>query len=127
MARILLVDDSEDARLTLATILEDAGYEVFEASDGAEVPDMIDQHSPDLILLDVTMPRVDGFQALRNMKENPRHRDIPVLMVIAKGQPEDLSTARNLGARDFISKPWADGEVELRVGWVLESAARAAR
>ena len=125
MARILLVDDSEDVRLALATILEDAGYEVVEASDGAEVPDMIDQHSPDLILLDVAMPRVDGFPALRNMKENPRHRDIPVLMVTAKGRPEDLSTARNLGARDFISKPWSDGEVELRVGWVLEATARA--
>jgi two-component system phosphate regulon response regulator PhoB len=97
-----------------------------EASDGAEVPDMIDQHSPDLILLDVAMPRVAGFQALRNMKENPRHRDIPVLMVTAKGRSEDLSTARNLGARDFISKPWSDSKVELRVGWVLEATARAA-
>ena len=126
MARILLVDDSEDVRLALATILEDAGYEIFEAADGAEVPEMIDQHSPDLILLDVAMPRVDGFQALRNMKENPKHRDIPVLMVTAKGRPEDLRTARNLGARDFISKPWSDGEVELRVGWVLEATARAA-
>lgn len=98
----------------------------MEASDGAEVPDMIDQHSPDLILLDVAMPRVAGFQALRNMKENPRHRDIPVLMVTAKGRSEDLSTTRNLGARDFISKPWSDSKVELRVGWVLEATARAA-
>jgi CheY-like chemotaxis protein len=126
MALTLLVDDSEDVRLALATILEDAGYEVFEASDGAEVPDIIDEHSPDLILLDVGMPRVDGFQALRKMKGNPQPRDIPVLMVTAKGRPEDLSTARNLGARDFISKPWPDGEVELRVGWVLEATARAA-
>lgn len=98
----------------------------MEASDGAEVPHMIDQHSTDRILLDVAMPHVDGFQPLRNMKENPRHRDIPVLMVTAKGRPEDLSTARNLGARDFISKPWSDGEVELRVGCVLEATARAA-
>jgi CheY-like chemotaxis protein len=127
MARILLVDDSEDVRLALAPILEDAGYDVVEVADGAEVPGMIDEHSPDLVLLDVAMPRVDGFQALRNMKENPNHRDIPVLMVTAKGRPEDLSTARNLGARDFISKPWSDGEVELRVGWVLEATARASQ
>ena len=127
MARILVVDDSEDVRLALATILEDAGYEIFEASDGSQVPDMVAEHRPDLILLDVAMPKVNGFETLRNMKADKATSDIPVLMVTAKGRPEDLSLARSLGARDFISKPWADGEVELRVGWVLESAAHAAR
>lgn len=127
MARILVVDDSEDVRLALATILEDAGYEIIEASDGSQVPDMVAEHRPDLILLDVAMPKVNGFETLRNMKADKATSDIPVLMVTAKGRPEDLSLARSLGARDFISKPWADGEVELRVGWVLESAARAAR
>ena len=127
MARILVVDDSEDVRLALTTILEDAGYEIFEASDGAQVPEMVAEHRPDLVLLDVAMPKVNGFETLRNMKANKATSDIPVLMVTAKGRPEDLSLARSLGARDFISKPWADGEVELRVGWVLESAARAAR
>ena len=127
MARILVVDDSEDVRLALATILEDAGYEIIEASDGAQVPEMVSEHHPDLVLLDVAMPKVDGFETLRNMKAHKETSDIPVLMVTAKGRAEDLSLARSLGARDFISKPWADGEVELRVGWVLESAARAAR
>ncbi len=127
MARILVVDDSEDVRLALATILEDAGYEIIEASDGSQVPEMVAEHRPDLVLLDVAMPKVNGFETLRNMKADKATSDIPVLMVTAKGRPEDLSLARSLGARDFISKPWADGEVELRVGWVLESAARAAR
>ncbi len=127
MARILVVDDSEDVRLALATILEDAGYEITEASDGSQVPDLIAKHHPDLVLLDVAMPKVNGFDTLRMMKADEEMSDIPVLMVTAKGRPEDLSLARSLGARDFISKPWADGEVELRVGWVLESAARAAR
>ncbi len=127
MARILVVDDSEDVRLALATILEDAGYEIIEASDGAQVPKLVSEHHPDLVLLDVAMPKIDGFETLRNMKADKATKDIPVLMVTAKGRPEDLSLARSLGARDFISKPWADGEVELRVGWVLESAARAAR
>ena len=127
MARILVVDDSEDVRLALATILEDAGYEIIEALDGSQVPAMVAEHRPDLVLLDVAMPKVNGFETLRNMKADKATSDIPVLMVTAKGRPEDLSLARSLGARDFISKPWADGEVELRVGWVLESAARAAR
>ena len=127
MARILIVDDSEDVRLALATILEDAGYEIVEASDGSQVQELIAKHHPDMVLLDVAMPKVDGFETLRNMKADKLTSDIPVLMVTAKGRPEDLTLARSLGARDFISKPWADGEVELRVGWVLESAARAAR
>ncbi len=127
MARILVVDDSEDVRLALATISEDAGYEIIEASDGSQVPGMVAKHHPDLVLLDVAMPKVNGFETLRNMKAQKETSDIPVLMVTAKGRPEDLSLARSLGARDFISKPWADGEVELRVGWVLESAARATR
>ena len=126
MARILVVDDSEDVRLALATILEDAGYEVVEASDGSEVADAVAETDPDVILLDVAMPKVDGFQALAILKADPQMADIPVLMVTAKGRPEDLSKARGLGARDFISKPWADGEVELRVGWVLEAASRSA-
>jgi CheY-like chemotaxis protein len=125
MERILVVDDSEDVRLALTTILEDAGYDVCEASDGEDVVPLALKHRPGLILLDVAMPRVDGFEALRRIKAEARLRNIPVIMVTAKGRAEDLSMARTLGARDYISKPWADGEVELRVGWVLQAAARA--
>lgn len=124
MDRILVVDDSEDVRLALTTILEDAGYDVIEASDGEEVVSRALEHRPGLILLDVAMPRVDGFEALRRIKAESRLRNTPVIMVTAKGRAEDLSMARTLGARDYISKPWADGEVELRVGWVLQAAAR---
>lgn len=125
MERILVVDDSEDVRLALTTILQDAGYDVVEASDGEDVVPLALKHRPGLILLDVAMPRVDGFEALRRIKAESRLRNIPVIMVTAKGRAEDLSMARTLGARDYISKPWADGEVELRVGWVLQAATRA--
>ena len=125
MERILVVDDSEDVRLALATILQDAGYDVVEASDGEDVVPLALKHRPGLILLDVAMPRVDGFEALRRIKAEARLRNTPVIMVTAKGRAEDLSMARTLGARDYISKPWADGEVELRVGSVLQAAARA--
>jgi CheY-like chemotaxis protein len=124
MARILVVDDSEDVRLALMTLLEDIGHQVFEAEDGSEVIAMVLSGSPDLVLLDVAMPRVDGFEALKRLKADDATSDVPVIMVTAKGRPEDLAMARNLGARDYINKPWAEGEVEMRVDWALSAASR---
>ncbi|MCH7594899.1 MAG: response regulator [Chloroflexi bacterium] len=125
MARILVVDDSEDVRLALMTLLEDVGHDILEAEDGSEVMAMVLSGSPELILLDVAMPRVDGFEALKRLKADSATSDVPVIMVTAKGRPEDLAMARNLGARDYINKPWAEGEVEMRVDWALSARARA--
>jgi CheY-like chemotaxis protein len=125
MARILIVDDIEDVRLALMTLLEDIGHSVFEAEDGSETTAMVLSGSPDLVLLDVAMPRVDGFEALKRLKADPATADVPVIMVTAKGRPEDLAMARNLGARGYINKPWAEGEVEMRVDWALSTASRA--
>ncbi len=119
MARILVVDDSPDVRLALATILEDAGYDVVEAEDGDQVFDLAVKESPNLVLLDVMMPRVNGFDALATLKADTRTSPIPVIMVTAKGRPEDMVMARSLGAVEYITKPWADGDVELRVDWAL--------
>ena len=119
MARILVVDDSPDVRLALATILEDAGHDVVEAEDGDQVFDLAIGESPDLVLLDVMMPRVNGFDALATLKSDTRTSLIPVIMVTAKGRPEDMAMARSLGAVEYITKPWADGDVELRVDWAL--------
>ncbi len=121
MSRILVVDDSEDIRLALRTILEDADYEVVELSKGFEVLDSIRAEPPDLILLDVAMPVKDGFDTLKEIVASEEVKEIPVIMVTAKGRSEDLARARSLGARDYINKPWDDGEVELRVGWVLQA------
>ena len=119
MARILVVDDSPDVRLALATILEDAGHDVLEAEDGDQVFDLAVAETPDLVLLDVMMPRVNGFDALAILKADTRTSPIPVIMVTAKGRPEDMAMARSLGAVEYITKPWADGDVELRVDWAL--------
>ena len=124
MARILVVDDSEDVRLALITLLEDVGHDVLEAEDGSEVIAMVLSGSPELVILDVAMPRVDGFEALKRLKADAATSDVPVIMVTAKGRPEDLAMARNLGARDYINKPWAEGEVEMRVDWALSAHTR---
>jgi DNA-binding response OmpR family regulator len=119
LARILVVDDSPDVRLALATILEDAGHDVVESEDGDQVFDIAVSESPNLVLLDVMMPRVNGFDALATLKADTRTSPIPVIMVTAKGRPEDMAMARSLGAVEYITKPWADGDVELRVDWAL--------
>ena len=116
-----MVDDSPDVRLALATILEDEGHEIIEAEDGDQVFDLAVAESPDLVLLDVMMPRVNGFDALASLKADTRTSKIPVIMVTAKGRPEDMAMARSLGAAEYITKPWADGDVELRVEWALAS------
>ena len=121
MARILVVDDSPDVRLALATILEDDGHDVVEAEDGNQVFDLAVAESPSLVLLDVMMPRVNGFDALAALKADTRTSPIPVIMVTAKGRPEDMTMARSLGAVEYITKPWADGDVELRVDWALNA------
>jgi CheY-like chemotaxis protein len=124
MNKILVVDDSSDIRLLLSRTLKAAGYTVSEATDGDEVLAATLSYEPDMILLDVAMARVDGFKALAQLKKDPRTRNIPVIMVTAKGHPSDLETARTLGAIDYINKPWAHGEVELRVQWAITSVMR---
>ncbi len=119
MTKILIVDDSADIRLLLSRSLKSLGYEVFQATDGSEVMAAVQSYEPDLVLLDVSMPKVDGFTALGQLKNDPRTKMIPVIMITAKGHPDDLDTARNLGALDYVNKPWSNGEVELRVQWAV--------
>ena len=124
MHKILIVDDSADIRLLLSRTMKAAGYEVFQATDGSEVMPAVLSYEPDLVLMDVSMPKVDGFQALGQLKKDPRTKYVPVIMITAKGHPDDLDTARSLGALDYINKPWGNGEVELRVQWALTALAQ---
>ena len=124
MARVLVVDDEPDVRLGLVQLLEKAGHEVTQASDGAYVQSLVLLNPPDLILLDIAMSQVSGFEALAMLRADARTAAIPVIMVTAKSRPEELQQARALGAQDYINKPWAKGEVALRVEWALKRAAR---
>jgi len=102
---ILLVDDSEDARNILGASLEFAGFRVEEACDGQEGVEKAVRLSPAAVLLDLAMPKMDGFEAARLMKSNARTRGIPIIAVTAYGLPEWQERATKSGCDDFLQKP----------------------
>ncbi len=102
--RVLVVDDEAALRTVLSSELHTEGYMVSTASDGDEAIDLLQSHSFDLILLDIKMPRVDGFQVLRYVKEKLPH--IKVIMLTGFADLKNAIESKKLGAEDFISKPY---------------------
>ena len=120
ISRILVVDDNQQNLELLVAYLENMEYELETATDGAEALEKIENNPPDLILLDVMMPRMSGFECCRKLKSTPKMRDIPVLMVTALNAMEDIEQAVDCGTDDFISKPVNRIELRTRVKNLLE-------
>ncbi|MEK7389675.1 MAG: response regulator [Elusimicrobiota bacterium] len=102
---ILVVDDSPVVVLSIKTILEPAGYEVLEALDGAQGLNLAQKRRPQLILLDMMMPGIDGVETLSRLKNNPATADIPVLMVTGSQTGKDVEKAFGYGATGYLVKP----------------------
>ena len=117
--KVLVVDDERPNRLYLKKLLSSYGCQVSEAADGPSALDMVHRERPDLILADVVMPGMDGFELCGAIKQLAATRDVPVIMVTAKGQIEDLKKGFDLGAMDYIRKPFDARELVLRVGNAL--------
>ena len=105
--RVLVVDDEPDVLLLCRVNLEFEGYEVVEASDGVEALERVREHRPNLVLLDVMMPRKDGWQVLAELKEDEDLRAIPVVMLTAKVQEQDRIRGWSTGAAEYITKPFS--------------------
>lgn len=105
MARILIVDDSEVQLYALRKVLEDAKHEVFAADNGPDGIAMAMSEQPDLILMDVVMPDMSGFQATRKLSRLPETADIPVVFVTTKDQESDRVWGMRQGAAGYITKP----------------------
>jgi DNA-binding response OmpR family regulator len=103
---ILLIEDEPSLQRLTGYALQTRGYEVVVASDGREGLDQARSRLPDLILLDMVMPKLGGMEVLRALKEDGRLRDIPVLIVTASAQREDAERALRMGARDYLIKPF---------------------
>src|SRR5690606_20260303 len=114
MALVLVVDDAQFMRMRLNKLLSDAGHKVVEAGNGVEALEQYEKHKPDLVMMDITMPEMDGLTALRELKK--RHPDAKVIMCSALGQQSAVLEAIKSGASDFIVKPFEPERVLQAVG-----------
>lgn len=120
MFRILVVEDDRGARRLTEDILLDAGYEPITASDGLEALDVMERKHIDLMILDVMMPGMDGFELLRQLRSSGY--DLPVLMLTAKQTLPDIKQGLRLGADDYMTKPADEEEMLLRIAALLRRA-----
>ena len=104
-ARILAVDDSPTVLEMITQILESGGYTVLTAVDGAEALDTARAERPDLILLDVMLPKLDGYRVCRLLKFDQNYRDIPIIMLTAKAEDQAVATGIRTGADQYLTKP----------------------
>jgi DNA-binding response OmpR family regulator len=117
---ILIVDDTPKNIQLLGTILKNIGYKIIVATNGLQALEILEKVKPDLILLDVMMPELDGYETCKRIKSNENLKDIPVIFLTAKTQPEDIVKGFELGAVDYIIKPFNSSELIARVKTHLE-------
>jgi len=118
--RILIADDDAKLLALLTSSLQKSGYETAEALDGEAALEQVKNEKPDLILADITMPKIDGFELCKLIRENPDTSDIPFIFLTAKGELNDRIKGLNLGADDYISKPFHISEVTARIKTILQ-------
>lgn len=122
MARILIVDDSPSQLLGIRRIVEKLGHEALTAEDGAEGVDKARNEVPDLILMDVVMPNLNGFQATRAITRNESTKHIPVIMVTTKDQDTDRVWGMRQGAKAYLNKPFSETELTAVIARFLPGA-----
>ncbi|QRK10270.1 response regulator [Archangium violaceum] len=123
--KILLVDDSSTVLLLHRMMLSHCGYELLTARDGQEALDKASTEHPDLIFLDVLMPRMDGFQACRALRSRSETKDVPIILVTTRGEPHYVRQGFESGCTDYITKPFDGEELLAKVRSHLEEARRA--
>jgi len=123
---VLIADDDTVSMYLLRHCLTKAGFAVCSATDGREALALMTQRSPDLVVLDVMMPVMDGLEVLRRAKADPAVRDIPVIMVTSRELDSDILDAVKIGAADYLVKPIAPSEFLARVARVIAERRRAA-
>jgi CheY-like chemotaxis protein len=104
--RVLVVDDSDVIRTLITVNLELEGFEVHQAVDGQDALERIHEIAPDVITIDVVMPRLDGFDTVARLRSDPRTRDIKIAVVSASAQDTDLARGRRVGADAYVTKPF---------------------
>jgi two-component system, OmpR family, alkaline phosphatase synthesis response regulator PhoP len=124
--RILIAEDSSTVRRVVAGRLAADGYQVIEAVDGEEAIRLARQEQPDLLVLDKVMPACDGFEVVRTLREDPRTRAIPVVMLTERASEPDVLSGLGLGVDEYMAKPFSPRELSARVQRVLARAGHVA-
>ena len=124
MAKILIAEDERDIRDLVSFSLKFGGFEVVQASNGQEAVERAQVEMPDLILMDVRMPKMTGYEACKALKAMPAMRHIPVVFLSAKGQESEIQQGVEAGAEEYILKPFAPDELTKQVRAVLERVAQ---
>jgi len=119
MAKILIAEDERDIRDLVAFTLRFAGHEVFAASNGEEAVEMAPKVNPDLILMDVRMPRMTGYEACKVLKADPDLKDIPVVFLSTKGQESKRQLGLDAGAEEYLLKPFAPDQLTMHIKSIL--------
>ena len=116
---VLVVDDDPHTRNLLRDLCEASGYRVVQAEDGVECLEKLPKENPDMVLLDVMMPRKDGFAVLKSMRDDARYKDIPVIVLTAMGDMDGKIRGMELGADDYVTKPFKLIELQTRINAAL--------
>ena len=119
MSRVLIADDEPHIRRLVCFTLGNKGFEVLEATDGGEAYDRAREELPDIVLLDVMMPIMTGYEVLEKLKADPLTRDIPVVMLSAKSQQTEVQAGLAGGACEYICKPFTPKDLVQRVAEIL--------
>lgn len=122
MAKILVAEDEKDIRELIGFTLRFAGFNVILASNGIEAVARAPQEQPDLIILDVRMPKMTGYEACRQLKDNPATNTIPIVFLSAKGQETEIEQGLASGAEEYIVKPFAPDDLTNQVKEILRRA-----
>jgi len=111
MSKVLVVEDSVTQREMIASLLRGSGLTVLEASDGVEGLEQIQSSTPDLVVLDIVMPRMNGYEVCRRLKADPKTKDVPVVMCSSKGEEFDRYWGMKQGADAYVAKPFQPTEL----------------
>ena len=117
--KILVVDDEPDIRRIVSFLLKNWGFEVMTAENGIEGLNIIENEKPDLVLLDVSMPKMNGFQTLEQIRNKPEFKNLPIIMLTANSDTDIIDTAVSYGIHDYITKPFEPYELQERIDTVM--------
>lgn len=127
MAKILVAEDERDIRDLITFTLQFAGHEVISVGDGKSAVDKAETASPDLIIMDVRMPNMTGYEACRVLKAQDSTKHIPIVFVSAKGQEQEVQNGLEAGALDYILKPFVPDQLVLRIKEILQRVESASK